>query len=106
MPAPKIFGPSELKAIAVALGDTGEGLTQSEIAHLLAQCNLPDPGPNSPKWTRLYNAFADNQNFLKSNAAILQLIRLAVQPARHTRSRDGFEALRRNLNVALAFCSL
>jgi hypothetical protein len=34
------FSQAQLEAIAVALGDTKEGLTNSEIEHLLATCKI------------------------------------------------------------------
>jgi hypothetical protein len=39
----KTFSQSELEAIAAALGDTSEGLTGSEIGHLLATVKMADP---------------------------------------------------------------
>ncbi|HBD34900.1 MAG TPA: TIGR02391 family protein, partial [Cupriavidus sp.] len=39
------FTASQLEAIARALGDTGEGLTGSEIAYLLAKAHITDSDP-------------------------------------------------------------
>ena len=52
------FTQAQLQAIADALGDTDDGLTGSEIAHLLATCAIPDVDPTMTKRHRLYNAFA------------------------------------------------
>ena len=47
--AEKVFSQGELEAIAAALGDTSEGLTGSEIGHLLASIKMIDPTPTSTK---------------------------------------------------------
>ena len=41
----KVFSQSELQAIADALGETSDGLTGSEIGHLLKTCSMADPTP-------------------------------------------------------------
>jgi len=50
--AEKLSSKGELEAIATALGDTSEGLTGSEIGHLLASIKMIDPAPTSTKWLR------------------------------------------------------
>jgi hypothetical protein len=57
-----VFTQSQLQAIADALGDTSDGLTGGEIAHLLATCAIKDTDPEHTKRHRLYNAFAHDQN--------------------------------------------
>lgn len=44
-----IFSEDQLRAIADALADTDEGLTGSEIAHLLETCRIRDIVPNHTK---------------------------------------------------------
>ena len=58
------FTQAQLQAIAEALGDTDDGLTGSEIAHLLTTCGISDVDPTLTKRHRLYNAFAQDQNGL------------------------------------------
>jgi hypothetical protein len=50
------FSLSELEAIAAALADTTEGLTGTEIGHILASLKMVDPTPTTTKWKRLHNA--------------------------------------------------
>ncbi len=100
------FAQAQLEAIAAALGHTTEGLTGSEIGHLLTTCKIADPDPIATKWRRLYNAFVDNQNARQERTHILAFIRNAMKPARHTRSPERFEPLRTRLNYALAFAGL
>ena len=102
----KKFIQSELEAIAQALGDTSEGLTGAEIGHILASLNMADPSPEMTKWKRLYNAFVERQNSSGNRRAILQFIREALTPKRYVRMPDRFEAMRSNLNGALAFMGL
>lgn len=101
-----IFSQSELEAIAAALADTSEGLTGSEIGHILATLQMADPTPTMTKWKRLHNAFVERQNHSHNRRAILQFIREAMRPARYAKQLDRFEPLRSNLNRALAFSGL
>jgi len=101
-----LFTQSQLEAIAAALADTSEGLTGSEIGHLLATCRLSDPTPSMTKRHRLYNAFAESQNSRQDRRAILAFIRHAMKPERYARCPERFEPMRTNLNRALSFAGL
>jgi len=74
------FSQSELEAIAAALADTSEGLTGSEIGHILSSLRIADPTPNMTKWKRLHNAFVERQNKSQNRRAILEFIRQAMKP--------------------------
>ena len=97
------FTQSQLEAIAGALGD---GLTGSEIGHLLASSRMADPSPDLTKRHRLYNAFAHAQNSTQDRKCILAFIRKATKPERFTRDPERFEPMRANLNRALAFAGM
>jgi hypothetical protein len=66
-----VFTQSQLQAITDALGDTSDGLTGGEIAHLLATCAIKDTDPEHTKRHRLYNAFAHDQNMRQDRTRIL-----------------------------------
>ena len=100
------FSQSQLEAIAAALADTTEGLTGSEIGHLLMTCRMSDPSPSPTKRHRLYNAFVDSQNSRQDRSAVLAFIRNAVKPERYARCTERFEPMRTNLSRALAFAGL
>jgi uncharacterized protein (TIGR02391 family) len=102
----KTFSQSELEAIAAALGDTSDGLTGSEIGHILATIGLADPDPTMTKWKRLHNAFVARQNHSQNRRAILEFIRQAMKPERHVKQPERFEPMRANVNRALAFSGL
>lgn len=102
----KTFSQSELEAIAAALADTSEGLTGTEIAHILASLKMSDPTPTMTKWKRLHNAFVERQNYSQNRRAIVQFIREAMKPERYARQPGRFEPLRANLNRALAFSGM
>jgi len=102
----KTFTQSELEAIAQALADTSNGLTGSEIGHLLASLKMADPSSNMTKWKRLHNAFVERQNYSGNRRAILQFIREAMKPECYTREAHRFEPMRANLNRALAFVGM
>ena len=101
-----LFAQSALEAIADALGDTDEGLTGSEIGHLLATCRMVDPTPTMTKRHRVFNAFVESQRARGDRRAVLAFIRNAMKPERYVRNSDRFEPMRGNLNVALAFVGL
>jgi len=102
----QVFAQSELEAIAAALADTSEGLTGSEIGHILASLRMLDPTPTMTKWKRLHNAFVERQNYSHNRRAILQFIREAMKPARYANQPERFEPMRANLNRALAFSGI
>lgn len=101
-----LFTQSQLQAIADALGDTSDGLTGSEIAHLLATCRMLDPSPQMTKRYRLYNAFAESQNARQDRTAVLAFIRKSMKPELYARSPERHDPMRANLNRALAFAGL
>lgn len=100
------FTQTQLQAIADALGDTADGLTGTEIAHLLETCGIADADPAMTKRHRLYNAFAQHQNTRQDRKYILAFIRKAMKPERFVRSPERFEPMRSHLNLALAFAGL
>jgi hypothetical protein len=85
----KTFAQSELEAIAAALADTSEGLTGTEIGHILASLRMADPAPTMTKWRRLHNAFVERQNYSQNRRAILQFIREAMKPEATQSNRNG-----------------
>ncbi len=101
-----MFSQSELEAIAWALADANDGLSGSEIGHILATLKMADPTPTMTKWKRLHNAFVERQNYSKNRRAILEFIRQAMRPERYVREPQRFEPMRANLNRALAFAGL
>jgi len=48
--------------MADALGEKNNGLTGSEIGHLLNSCRITDPSPDMAKRYRLSDAFVESQN--------------------------------------------
>ncbi|MQR00669.1 TIGR02391 family protein [Glaciimonas soli] len=104
--SPKCFTQSQAQAIANALADTTEGLSNTEISHLLSACRMSDPAPQQTKRHRLFNAFAESQNTRQDRTAILAFIRKTMKPEIYVRQLDRFEVMRENLNRALAFAGL
>lgn len=104
-----LFEQSHLDSIARALAD--DGLTGSEIGHLLRICKMEDfdpvsPGMNITKWKRIQIAFAGKQNATQERTAILQFIREAMAPANHLSRPDRHEAMRYRLNQALLLAGI
>ncbi|WP_291820528.1 TIGR02391 family protein [Bosea sp. (in: a-proteobacteria)] len=100
------FTQPQLEAIAEALGDTMNGLTGSEIGHLLASAKIADTDPALKKSHRLYNAFAHDQNTRKDRTHVMAFIRKAMKPERFVRDPERFEPMRAHLNRALSFAAL
>jgi len=103
---PEVFTQSQLQAIAEALGDTSEGLSRSEIGHLLNTCRMGDPSPAMTKRHRLYNAFVESQNKRQDRVAVLAFIRKSMKPELYAREPQRYEPMRAILNLALAFAGL
>ena len=82
------FSPERLEAISKVLADTSEGLTGSEIDHLLRNCNIPNPTPDMTKWKRLYNAFVEFQNEHQVGNHVIVFIHRAMDPARYVGEPD------------------
>ena len=56
----------QLETVCKALADTNEGLTGSEIGHILRQVRILDVNPTLTKWKRLFNALGESQNRTRS----------------------------------------
>lgn len=97
---------ANLQAVCDVLGDTGGGLTGSEIGRYLHECGIADPHPGMTKRHRLYEALAQRQRADGYANSVLRFITHAVNPVRHTASPDVFESRRSQLNHVLAFSGL
>jgi proteic killer suppression protein len=82
------FSASQITAIADALGDTDEGLTGSEIGHLLSLATIADADPTGTKRIRLYNALGQDQNKRGNRTGIQKFIRVTMKPERFTRKPE------------------
>ena len=91
MPAHPSFDQPNLEAIAAILGDTGSGLTGSEIARYLSECGIPDHEPGMTKRHRLYHALAEKQKADNCGNNIIAFITRVMNPVRHLQNRDHFE---------------
>jgi len=92
---------NSLQAICDVVGDTGAGLTGSEIGRLLSQQNIPDPEPMITKRHRLFTALRAKQ--LKDGCAnnVLAFIQAVIDPIRYTSNLALFECRRSELNTIL-----
>lgn len=103
MAAIGIINSNMLEAICRVLANTGQGLTGSEIGHLLFQMRIDDFDHLNTKWKRLYNALAKKQKADGHGASIYQFIETAMDPVRFTGNSRKFEELRDALNQVIAF---
>jgi uncharacterized protein (TIGR02391 family) len=100
------FPAERLEAISKVLADTTEGLTGSEIDHLLRNCQIPNPSPDMTKWKRLHNAFVEFQNEHQVGNHVVVFIKRAMDPARYVGQPNVFRSRRDKLNSVLAFCGM
>lgn len=98
---PKPFTLGQLQAICRVLADTDEGLTGSEIGHLLRQVRVSDVDPANTKWRRLFNALAQSQNRTGSGDRVLAFTSHALEPARYQGDSATLEERRDRVNVTL-----
>ncbi|MBX9677528.1 MAG: TIGR02391 family protein [Gemmataceae bacterium] len=98
------FAAERLEAISKVLADTNEGLTGTEIDHLLRSCNISDPTPDMTKWKRLHNAFVEFQNEHQVGNHVVVFIKRSMDPARYVGKPQVFRYRRDRLNSVLAFC--
>jgi hypothetical protein len=102
----KLFSESEMRAVAQALGDTTDGLTNAEIDDLLQYCHVPDEVGEGTKWKRIFYSLWNHQVRKGTRTNGLEFIRQAMQPARHIRNPGRFTRMRDGLNIALSFAGL
>ena len=100
------FSPSQLEALAKALGSTDEGLSGSEIGQVLRQAGIADPSPAATKWIRIHDALAARQSQDRNADFVLTFVNLALSPARYIGRREAFDRRRKNANTALSFYGL
>ena len=97
------FDSQHLEAACRVLGDTGRGLSGTQISHLLQDIRVTDIDPFQTKWKRLYNALATKQNEVQVGNHLLMFINRAMNPVSYSRDRDTYIWRRDELNVVLAF---
>lgn len=94
-----------LRRICAVLADTGSGLTGREIAALLREAGITDPGEMT-KRDRLFEALEARQARDGVSNAVLACLKIALSPARFLDAPDTFETWRDQVNEALAFVGL
>ena len=97
---------THLEAICAIIGDTGSGLTGSEIGRLLGRCRIDDPDPAITKRRRLFSALRTRQ--IKDGCAnnVVAFIHVFMEPVRFVGMPQEFDRFRTELNEVLAFSGL
>jgi uncharacterized protein (TIGR02391 family) len=94
-----------LRRICDVLGDTELGLNGREIAALLREARVDDPG-DITKRRRLFEAFQARQTRDRAANAVLACIELALSPDRFLDAPEAFDLWRSQINEALSFVGL
>ncbi len=94
---------NSLQAICDIIGDTGSGLTGSEMARLLSRSGIEDTEPMITKRHRLFGALNNQQR--KDNCAnnVLAFIQNVMDPISYAGHLEEFEERRTALNLTLSF---
>lgn len=94
-----------LRHICAVLGNTADGLTGREVAALLREAHIDDPGEMT-KRDRLFEALQARQAKDRAANAVLACLQLALSPDRFLDQPEAFDAWRGQIDEALAFVGL
>jgi uncharacterized protein (TIGR02391 family) len=97
------FRITSLEQVSNVLGDTGTGLTGSEIGKYLRQCGISDPLPGMTKRVRLFEALQQRQIQDRCANNVCAFIERVMDPVLHVQNLDYFQRKRDELNRVLAF---
>jgi uncharacterized protein (TIGR02391 family) len=106
MPAIPSLPVPVLQKVCDILGDTGSGLTGSDIGRYLARVGIEDPMPGDTKRFRLYEALAARQQQDGCANNVLAFVSAVMAPVNYVSSQQVFDDRRAALNEALAFVGL
>jgi uncharacterized protein (TIGR02391 family) len=100
------FTEGQIEQFSKILGDTGFGLTGTEIGYWLISRKLEDIEPGITKWKRLFAAFVSTHNKYRRDNFILTFIAKAIEPSRFTQDPERFRHIANELNILLSFQGL
>lgn len=92
---------TQIEQICKIIGDTGSGLTGTEIGGLLGELRLADPGSNMTKWRRLDYALIQRVNDTRSTNIVYSLISHCFEPARGLEQPERYRWMMAEVNRAL-----
>ena len=96
------FSESDLSALAKCLAGAA---THSEFSSLFRDAGLPEQTPTdgTPKWMRIYNAFAHAQNSTQTGNLIMKFVQTVLAPRRFVQGTESYDIYRNEVNQLLAF---
>ena len=100
------FGAEIIEGVAAVLGDTGRGLTGSEIGQRLAEARVTDTDPGITKRHRIYNALVTRQNRNQAGNCVVAFITAAMKPVRFRDDPAQRSYLQDGLNEVLVYAGL
>lgn len=96
------FDDNSLQALCDIIGDTGEGLTGSEIDRLLALSDIDNVAAGTTKRHRIFAALHNKQVQDDCSNNIIAFIQRVMDPIRYVKTQDVFEQRRQDLNFILS----
>ena len=100
------FGAEIIEGVAAVLGDTGRGLTGSEIGQRLAEARVADTDPGITKRHRIYKALVTRQNRDQAGNCVVAFITAAMKPVRFRDDPAQRSYLQDGLNEVLVYAGL
>ncbi|MFS0216131.1 TIGR02391 family protein [Corynebacterium striatum] len=100
-----LFPSATINALARAIGDTEHGLKGDEIARLLQELAMYDPGEMT-KWRRLEAAFTESQNTHGNAKRVVTFLVRAFDPARYVQRPELFDIRRQLISPILVLHGL
>lgn len=100
------FGAEIIEGVAAVLGDTGRGLTGSEIRQRLTEARVADTDPGITKRHRIYNALVTRQNRDQAGNCVVAFIIAAMKPVRFRDDPAQRSYLQDGLNEVLVYAGL
>ena len=97
------FKESSLEQVCNILGDTGSGLTGSQIGKYLRICGIADPNPGITKRVRLFEALSVRQRQDRCANNVCAFIERVMDPVLHVEMPGYFKSKQGELNSVLAF---
>lgn len=85
----KFFKQEEIEAISAALGDMSDGLTGSEIVHILSVCRMADPDPALTKRNRIHNVLVGRAFLSHASGVTGKLLPTKMNSDSRTRAPGG-----------------
>jgi uncharacterized protein (TIGR02391 family) len=95
-----------LRGLSDIIGDTGTGLSGSDIGRTLSDCGIEDPFAGATKRYRLFEALNQRQEKDNSGNHVLNYVLTVMKPVRYLNDKALYTERRTRINEVLSFLGL